>query len=813
MSEIHDSDDDYSNNQALVHHFMDQASSSDSSDNESDVSSTSNGKYFNPDSKSNQGLQDKAASTTASSKSNQGLQDKAASTTASSKSNQGRQDKAASTTASNTGKRKSTSFTKAQTAKRQAAQNVMSQSSPKFPFYKATDSFIINTDCTLLPLDTKKNSVVWNYFKKFESKSLSCFVACVACYDKARTTNVDVLDNTKKINFTVRHEKGNTSLLTHHLERFHPDLFSETTILNEGQGGTITKFLTKSKFTESFFHHLLQWVINCNIPYSMVSDENFRKMISVVNPSVPVFSRQTVSKKKEMYNEKKQIIKSMLSDKLVAITTDGWTSQHQHLHYIAVTAHFIQQWKLKSVVLACRNHSESCTSVNLKKLLLQVMEEFAIPKTSVVSVVSDTANNMNCFGRLIEVQEKIPWIGCIDHRLQLITKIAIDDLEGTTGTMKKARELVRSFSHSDQATAALRRYQEEARPTSRSLVLIQDITTRWWSTYSMAERLLKLKVYVELCIDNHFVHESHLLTNVQWAVLEKIMQVLEPFKFFQQLLEGENYVTLSIVPVALKMLKDGLQRFLEDENALSVHVLCQKMLDKFGEEFDVFTLNDEAETFFDAYLIRNDDRRIGISREIQIAAYLDPRTKNLAGIPDDDYTREDIWEEVAKRCLKIRDSVRPRPLHNLVPNVTVNLPNYPAFLLDIQNTLGQQAVVEQPTIDPVTKAKADIEDEMKRYKEEPLLNLVNLIQNEEGTGEPKYEFNDPLIWWELKSDFYPYLSTLVLRILCIPATSAPSERLFSAAGITIAADRSNMLPHHCESLVFLRKNWEYLKEA
>ena len=46
------------------------------------------------------------------------------------------------------------------------------------------------------------------------------------------------------------------------------------------------------------------------------------------------------------------------------------------------------------------------------------------------------------------------------------------------------------------------------------------------------------------------------------------------------------------------------------------------------------------------------------------------------------------------------------------------------------------------------------------------------------------------------------------RILCIPATSAPSERLFSSAGLTISADRTRMLPEHAESVLFIRENWE-----
>ena len=69
------------------------------------------------------------------------------------------------------------------------------------------------------------------------------------------------------------------------------------------------------------------------------------------------------------------------------------------------------------------------------------------------------------------------------------------------------------------------------------------------------------------------------------------------------------------------------------------------------------------------------------------------------------------------------------------------------------------------------------------------------------------EHNDPLMWWKdygrLK---YPNLALLALKYLCVQATSAASERLFSAAGLTIANDRASMLPDNASMLIFLHEN-------
>jgi hypothetical protein len=80
----------------------------------------------------------------------------------------------------------------------------------------------------------------------------------------------------------------------------------------------------------------------------------------------------------------------------------------------------------------------------------------------------------------------------------------------------------------------------------------------------------------------------------------------------------------------------------------------------------------------------------------------------------------------------------------------------------------------------------------------------------------KTVINNPLTWWLVNGPRFPLVAKLARRVLCIPATSAPSERLFSQAGITIAKDRANLLPENAATLIFLQDCWEmadnYLRE-
>jgi hypothetical protein len=64
----------------------------------------------------------------------------------------------------------------------------------------------------------------------------------------------------------------------------------------------------------------------------------------------------------------------------------------------------------------------------------------------------------------------------------------------------------------------------------------------------------------------------------------------------------------------------------------------------------------------------------------------------------------------------------------------------------------------------------------------------------------------PLEWWKGKSKF-PAVATLARRTLCIPATSASSERLFSSAGKIVTRERARLVDEVVSTLVYLRQSY------
>lgn len=65
---------------------------------------------------------------------------------------------------------------------------------------------------------------------------------------------------------------------------------------------------------------------------------------------------------------------------------------------------------------------------------------------------------------------------------------------------------------------------------------------------------------------------------------------------------------------------------------------------------------------------------------------------------------------------------------------------------------------------------------------------------------------DPVAWWWSKRDTLPNLSALSEKYLCVPASSTPSERVFSCAGHAISQERCRIAPEKANMIIFLQKN-------
>jgi hypothetical protein len=178
-----------------------------------------------------------------------------------------------------------------------------------------------------------------------------------------------------------------------------------------------------------------------------------------------------------------QKIKGIIKDRYFVITTNSWTSTANH-GYVTCTAHFVNKdtWTLHSLVSGIFQKDGASTAQDTVTYVENQMALFELQYKYMVATVTDTDTTMISAGQIfvsnsIEQGSATNWHGCVDHLLELVNCIAFKDSQESEGTMRACN----FFNSSSQAMAKLLSKQS----VGRAVKPIQDVSTRWWSTWSM----------------------------------------------------------------------------------------------------------------------------------------------------------------------------------------------------------------------------------------------------------------------------------------------------------------------------------------
>ncbi len=134
----------------------------------------------------------------------------------------------------------------------------------------------------------------------------------------------------------------------------------------------------------------------------------------------------------------------------------------------------------------------------------------------------------------------------------------LDSLPSVPGTiMFRIHSIVIAVRSSPQRTAAFRDVAKIAYAEEKDvakLMLIQDATTRWNSSYSMGERFLRLRKAVELFNASDKSFEQLKLVEEDWEDLTSILKILKPLE------EATRYLSASKYPNIISSMRtyDGL---------------------------------------------------------------------------------------------------------------------------------------------------------------------------------------------------------------------------------------------------------------
>ncbi|XP_072375206.1 E3 SUMO-protein ligase ZBED1-like [Diabrotica undecimpunctata] len=442
----------------------------------------------------------------------------------------------------------------------------------------------------------------------------------------------------------------------------------------------------------------------------------------------------------------------------VCLTTDCWTSINGE-SFLAVTMHFVDKlFNVRQMLLKCHQLNERHTSINLARALQTIIEEWSL--TNKVSlIVSDNAANIK---KAIE-DLGMKHLGCFAHSLNLIVQDALKLVEPT---ITKVKSIVTHFKKSSAANAKLMQYQKNL-GTSCPKKILQDVSTRWNSTFVMLQRFVELEESIRSTIALLNI-SLPIITLEEWDLIKNLVDILRPFETVTSSVSGEKYISASLVIVFTACLLNVMEEMItsgELKSDLSNQVIAK--------------LKNGLQTRF-----------TNIEFNVTLAAntFLDPRFKLLPfqSAVAADQIKKKVTNMAADLVVQIRAPPQPEMEKEKEPTTGSESTR---SKYSLWSSLDNKISKKQPIGTGISKAIIEVQ----RYIEDDILN----------------KDEDSLLWWKNNRHNYPTLSSLVRNKFAL-ATSVPCERLFSKAGQILNERRTRLSAQKVEKLLFLHINNDFL---
>ncbi|XP_066593218.1 E3 SUMO-protein ligase ZBED1-like [Prorops nasuta] len=325
---------------------------------------------------------------------------------------------------------------------------------------------------------------------------------------------------------------------------------------------------------------LVYMIAKDNMPYQTVEKIGFQTFVKTLCPLYNIPSRATITRLiEEKFLKLSESIKLQLhKTENLSLTTDIWTDTLNVKSFLGLTCHYIHNDKHKSVALGVTELNDAHTSDNIRIWLLNVIDEWKICHSSIVTIVSDNGANIkkairDGFGAKKQ-------LSCFAHTINLIPSKVLEDGQ-INYVYKKVKSIITYIKKSVIAMDSLRAIS--------NLKLIQSVDTRWKSAHDMLERFVELSdkigtILLKFPAAPSMIHAKELQTLIEF------IELLKPFKEATKIISGEYYLTASkVIPIisTLRIAINKLEPATEEGNEMKQQLL---------EQFDFRFKNLEEET-------------------------------------------------------------------------------------------------------------------------------------------------------------------------------------------------------------------------
>ncbi|KGO69277.1 HAT dimerization [Penicillium italicum] len=495
-------------------------------------------------------------------------------------------------------------------------------------------------------------------------------------------------------------------------------------------------------FTQQVWEQmLLDLITTSNLPFLFVEHQKFRDLFSFARlaPEPPSFPSR-------------KVIRERLRGFVLQYQQE--TLQTFHLDaFMATTGYFLdKEWEYREVLLGFEPLSGTHSGVNLGKIVLQILQKHQITDR-VLAVTTDNASNNKTLITAIndsihELQLKtdstIIQVPCLAHVIQLslvellgkikaspkndntelewsedrsISLRARQQKRDITDTLNKVRGFAVFINGSPQRKEAFLKLESNG----QKLIPIQDVRTRWNSTFLMLRRAQRLSTtFDEYC---SLYHQPHFALNAEgWRQIDYLLHILQPFFTYTTLVCQTNDSSIHLIFSIYNKLFDHLER--------SMHQLRRK---RVAWKQPMLSSLEAAKD--------------------KLSKYYNPSNKmeffsTCDWAPDD--TGKDYTKEYRQSLQSLFEKYRLRTPSNISPSDGISFPAKSALERILKDNSSQRST-------------SPYQDELTKYLQSATVN------------------ESAQVFWRSNEREFPILASITRDVMSIPATGAGVERLFNSA--------------------------------
>ncbi|OQD77362.1 hypothetical protein PENANT_c110G10938 [Penicillium antarcticum] len=609
-----------------------------------------------------------------------------------------------------------------------------------------------------IPWDAKHQSSTWDAFHQVtHSSDGAAKVMCKRCGQILEHPNF------ARITKDGNKQRQGTSTMKNHL------ISAGCVRASLGERSNITRFLQPKNMPiadgfsqEKWERELLTLLTVARLPFRLIEHPTFHRLVQMAQsaPKIPeIPSAKTIRRRLQSSVQQQQqqedILRTLPDDTKISIALDCWTSPFTQA-FMAITGYFIDKdWQYREVLLGFEPLHGSHSGANLSSILLDILLKHKI-EDRVFAITTDNASNnqtlVDTLQQAISEDTTLIRVPCLAHVIQLSLNELLGHIkacpqnestetqwteqrsqsaranitkEDIANTLSNIRNLAIYVNASPQRRETFYNLQGE---TTKPMPL-QDVKTRWNSTFLMLRRAKRLRSFFQPFCDE-YERPDMVLDDEEWRQVDYLLFITQPFFDFTVELSKTRDATTYHVFLIYNKLFEHLE--------LSITQLTRK---RTTWKRQMLQALQAARKKLDEYFSETDNVR----------GHLYAITTMLAPANKFQFFQTDDWDD------RWRTTYR-KSLENHLIVYKDRLAQQPTSPLSLSSGGGISR------LDSMVKPKRPrcevASDELSQYLDSDI---------------------SPLVFWRENTHRFPTLAALAQDVLSVPATGAGVERLFNTA--------------------------------